>query len=307
MKSKTRMKLLNTLGRQVVMNILVSFVGLILVTNCDANPTDSVAIKLKVYHDCRPLTIGIILGGAATDYFAINRIKGKPGLTSAEILALNPGELNPIDRWALNQNTSLAQIKNFSTLSDDMEIPFFMLPGLLLFNKHIRKDWLDIMLMYVEGHVITFSIYNYSWFGPTFTNRDRPLTYYSNLPMSDRTSGNNRNSAYSGHDASVTFASFFAAKIYCDYHPDLGAKKLLVYALATVPSLIEGYLRVKALAHFPSDVMVGYTIGVAVGIILPELHKIKNKNISLALFSSNGATGLGLMCTIPQQHHLQLQ
>jgi membrane-associated phospholipid phosphatase len=301
------MKQLNTMGKQFVMSLLVFFAGAAFCTKSYGNPTDTAAVKLKVYHDCKPVTIAIIVAGACTDYFAINRIKGKADLTSAEMLALNPGVINPIDRWALNQNTSPADVKRYSMLSDNMEIPFFMLPGLLFFNKHIRKDWLDIMLMYVEGHVITFSFYNYSWFGPTFTNRYRPLTYYSNLPMDQRTSGNNRNSAYSGHDASVTFASFFAAKVYCDYHPDLGAKKLLVYALATVPSLIEGYLRVKALAHFPSDVMVGYTIGAAVGIILPELHKMKSKNVSLALFSSGGATGLGMLCTIPQQHHLQLQ
>ncbi len=301
------MKQINTLSKKVVTGLLSLLLGLILSTNSYGNPADTASVKLKVYHDCKPLTIAIIFGGACTDYFAINRIKGKANLTSAEILALNPGVINPIDRWALNQNTSQADVKRYSMLSDNFEIPFFMLPGLLFFNKHVRKDWLDIMLMYVEGHVITFSIYNYSWFGPTFTNRYRPLTYYSNLPMDQRTSGNNRNSAYSGHDASVTFASFFAAKIYCDYHPDLGAKKLLVYALATVPSLIEGYLRVKALAHFPSDVMVGYTLGAAVGIILPELHKIKSKNVSMALFSSGGATGLGMLCTIPQQHRLLLQ
>jgi len=302
------MKQLNTLRKQATRNVLGFLVGVIFCTNCYGTPPDSAAVKLKVYHDCRPLTIGIIAVGAGTDYFAINRIKGKANITDPEIQALNPGILNPIDRWALNQSTSPSQIKNWSLLSDDFEIPAFMLPGLLLFNKHIRKEWLDILLMYVEGHVITFSFYNYSWLGPTFQDRYRPVTYYSNLPMDQRTTGNNRNSFYSGHDASITFASFFTAKVYCDFHPDMGAgTKFLIYAAATVPALIEGYLRVKALAHFPSDVMVGYTVGAAVGIILPELHKIKSKNISLALFSSGGATGLGLMCTIPQQHQLPLK
>jgi membrane-associated phospholipid phosphatase len=169
-------------------------------------------------------------------------------------------------------------------------------------DKKIKKEWFDILLMYVEGHVITFTFYNYSWLGPTFQSQYRPITYYTNFPMDDRTTGNNRNSFYSGHDASVTYATFFAAKVYCDYHPNMaGTTKFLFYAAATVPSIIEGYFRVKSLAHFPSDVMVGYTLGAAIGIILPELHKIKNKNVSMSLFSSNGATGLGLLYKIPNQ------
>jgi len=280
---------------------IISFVlGVVLSVNLYANPADSTKAKWKVYHDCRPLTLSIIGVGAFSDYFAINRIKGKADITAAEIQTLNPALLSPIDRWALNQNTS--NIKMFSTLSDDFQIPVFMLPGLLLFDKHIKKEWLDIFLMYVEGHIITFSFYNYSWFGPTFQDQYRPITYYTNLPMNERTTGNNRNSFYSGHDASVTYASFFAAKVYCDYHPNIGAgKKLLIYVAATVPSIIEGYFRVRALAHFPSDVMVGYSLGAAIGIIVPELHKIKNKNISLALFSSSGAAGLGFVCAIPNQ------
>ena len=90
--------------------------------------------------------------------------------------------------------------------------------------------------------------------------------------MAERTTGNNRNSFYSGHDASVTYASFFTAKVFCDFHPDFGlGKKLLIYAAASVPSIIEGYFRVRALAHFPSDVAVGYSLGAAIGIIVPEL------------------------------------
>lgn len=263
-----------------------------------ANPIDSNRIKLKVYHNCRPLSISIIAVGAFSDYFAIDRIKGKAEITNAEILSLNPGLLNPIDRWALNQNTS--NITLFSKLSDNFQIPVFMLPGLLLFDKHIKKEWLDILLMYVEGHIVTFTFYNYSWLGPTFQNKYRPITYYTNLPMNERTTGNNRNSFYSGHDASVTYASFFAAKVYCDYHPNIGiGNKLLLYAAATVPSIIEGYFRVRALAHFPSDVAVGYSLGAIIGVTLPELHRIKNKNISLAFVSSGGAAGLGLLYNIP--------
>ena len=87
-------------------------------------------------------------------------------------------------------------------------------------------------------------------------------------------------------------------KVYSDYHPELGHKKLLLYGLASIPPLVEGYFRVKALAHFPTDVMVGFMIGGACGIIVPELHRIKKKNVQLDVsLSAIGTPELGITWT----------
>jgi membrane-associated phospholipid phosphatase len=51
---------------------------------------------------------------------------------------------------------------------------------------------------------------------------------------------------------------------------------------------------VKSLAHFPSDVMVGMGVGALCGIIIPELHRFQDKNISLGLYSSPAATGIAI-------------
>jgi hypothetical protein len=256
---------------------------------------DAVPVK-KIYHVNYLTGSLIIAGGLASDYPAIGRIKGKADLSAAEITDLNPGLLNPIDRWALNQSTG--QYKLYSTLSDDIQIPMYVLvPAILAFDKKIRKDWLDLLFMYVEGHVITFTFYNYSWLGPTFQNKFRPITYYTSLPMSDRTTGNNRNSAYSGHTASMAFTSFFLAKVYCDYNPN--ASKFLIYTAATIPPLAMAYMRVRALAHMPSDCMTGFTVGAVVGIVLPELHKFSKKGIELGMLSIPGATGLDVCWTVP--------
>jgi hypothetical protein len=240
----------------------------------------------------------IIVAGLATDYFAIDRIKNKPGLTDAEITALNPGVINSIDQWALHQDPS--QYKKFSKISDQIEpFIFVLLPALLGLDKKIRKDWFKIFFMYLEGHTITFTFYNYSWLGPTFQNRYRPLTYYSELPLADRKSGNNRNSFYSGHVASVAYTTFFIAKVYCDYHPELGAAKYLVYTAALIPPVLMGYLRMRSLAHFPSDDMVGLTLGAVMGIVLPELHKVNYKGVTVGMFCSPEAMGLNLRYTWP--------
>ena len=63
------------------------------------------------------------------------------------------------------------------------------------------------------------------------------------------------------------------AKVISDYHPELGRKKWLVFAAAIIPPAIVGWYRIRALKHFPTDVLLGYLVGAAVGILVPELHK----------------------------------
>jgi hypothetical protein len=276
-------------------NILTGFAILIFGQTAFSQSTDSVQ-HLKVYH-VNYISGGLIIaGGLASDYPSIGRIKNKPGISDAELADLNTSIINPIDRWALHQNPD--QHTRFSKLSDDIEPPIFVvIPALLAFDKKMKKDRLDLIFLYCEGHVITFTFYNYSWFGPTFQNRYRPITYYSQLPIGELNTGNNRNSAYSGHTASVAYTSFFVAKVYCDYHPD--ASKVLIYTAALIPPIVMGYLRVRALAHFPSDDMVGLSVGAVVGVVLPELHKFKCKGIQMGVLAIPGATGLSMCWTMP--------
>jgi membrane-associated phospholipid phosphatase len=163
-----------------------------------------------------------------------------------------------------------------------------------MFDKQIKRDWVDVLLMYVETMSITPNIYEWTPLGVNFQNRIRPIAYYDQLPYDQRNSANNRNSFYSGHTAVVAASTFFMVKVYCDYNPGIGDNKYLLYGAATIFPLIEGYCRVKAIAHFPSDVLVGLGVGALCGIIIPELHRFKDKNISLGLYSSSLATGIAI-------------
>ncbi len=248
------------------------------------------AAEIKPYHVNR-ITVGVIIaGGSVADYLAINPLRDKPVITQTEFDNLNRDELNAFDRWALRQNP--ADRKMFQDISDYSQIPFYLLPpAIFAINKKMRKEWVDLTLMYWEGHTFTFFSYNYGFLGPRFQNRYRPVVYYDEIPVEDKNIGYNRSSFYSGHTASVTYTSFFMAKVYSDYHPELGAKKYLLYAAALVPSAAMGYMRVKALDHFPSDCMAGLLVGAVAGIAVPEFHKFHNKNISLGMFSSPAGTG----------------
>jgi membrane-associated phospholipid phosphatase len=245
------------------------------------------------YHVNYWVTGSILAVGLVTTNIGLPWIANKSDLTPAELLALDRNDINPIDRWALEQDPSNREYyENFSNNVTGGSIVF---PILTMLDHNIRQDWLDVALMYAETQVIVNNIYIFSPLGPGFQNRLRPVVYYEALANNHvRTQGTTRNSFYSGHTASAASATFFAAKIFCDYHPELGWKKYLFYGAAAIPPLIVGYLRMKALTHFPSDVLVGFGVGALCGILIPEFHRIKIENVSLGIYSSPEGTGVSL-------------
>jgi hypothetical protein len=263
-----------------------------------ADSTQKVTKRVKIYRVSYPVTGSIIAVGMVSDFFAIGRLKSKPKITAEELTFVNSDQqknlINSIDRWALNLDVSDRDL--YTKVSDYGEIGIFVLPALLIIDKKMRRDWLDLLLMYVEGHAITFSFYNYSPLGPTFVNRFRPFVYYPEFTDDYRMNNNNsRNSFFSGHVGSCAYSTFFMAKVYSDYHPDLGAKKYLLYLAASVPPLIIAYARIKSLAHFPSDVAVGFGLGALIGIVVPALHKLSySKYLSVGLSTSPGELGLSV-------------
>jgi len=236
-------------------------------------------------------TIDVV--GAAANVLAIKRIQGKPEMTDADFATLNRNSFSKFDRVAFKQDPSKKNTfeqDGFYVMGGTIALPF-----LLTIDKKIRKNWGDLLLMYIEMHAITFGVYNYSFLGPTFQNKYRPVVYYDQFDFNYRRSGKNNSSFYSGHVASTAASSFFMVKVYSDYHPELRWKKYLLYTAALIPPIVESYLRVKALQHFPSDNMVGLGVGILCGILVPELHKIRKKGISLGMYTSGDAAGLSLV------------
>jgi membrane-associated phospholipid phosphatase len=243
------------------------------------------------YHVNYWVTGGILAVGLTITNFGVPQLH-KSTVTDAEMKALNRNDINPIDRWALEQDPS--RMGYFGHLSNQVTGFVVLIPLLTLLDHDIRQDWLDVLLIYAETQAVVNSIYLYSPLGPAFQNKFRPVVYYDAIDNNspDKTPGRNRNSFYSGHTASVASATFFAAKVFCDYHPKLGWKKYLIYGAAAIPPLVVGYLRIKALTHFPSDVIVGYGIGALCGILIPEFHRIKIENVSLGLYPSFEGMGI---------------
>jgi hypothetical protein len=233
------------------------------------------------------------LVATAADIYAIpNIIKAKEPLTDDELRGISKNTHNEFDEWALRQDPSKRD--QYYKASDYVLPAIIVSAAALGFDKNIRKDWARIFMMYYEMHSVTFSLYNFSPFGPAFQNKIRPYSYYNYYTDDERRTGNNRNSQYSGHTATAAASTFFMVKVYTDYHPEIGRKKYLLYGLATIPPLVEGYLRMKALAHFPSDILIGLVIGGVCGVVIPDLHKFRKHHVRLGVINAPMGPGLSL-------------
>jgi membrane-associated phospholipid phosphatase len=152
-----------------------------------------------------------------------------------------------------------------------------------MLDKRIRQDWGDVILLYLETQAIVGNLH--TWGCVVHVDRIRPLAYNPDVPWDEKTGKRTKNAFYSGHTSMSASASFFAAKVYCDYHPELGNRKYMVYSLALVPPALTGFFRYKGLKHFPTDVLTGILVGAGTGILVPHLHKITPANLSIIPFA----------------------
>ena len=238
--------------------------------------------KQKMYEVNRYWATGIGVVGTTTNALGLYRLLNKKDPTPEQtILALQKEDVNSFDRWALRRDFS--KVDNATRISDYGLYGSFFLPSILFIDKEIQKDWLDISLMYFETQAISANIYSWGPFGPTFTKRFRPFAYYDENPLEERVLGKKRNSFFSGHVSTAATGAFFTAKVYCDYHPDLGAKKWLVYGLALIPTSVVAVNRIRSLNHFPTDTIMGTAVGAAAGILIPQFHKNKARKMGLSV------------------------
>lgn len=113
--------------------------------------------------------------------------------------------------------------------------------------------------------------------------RYRPFLY-GTQGGGDRNSKISANSFFAGHTAHTAAATFFAAKVYHDFHPDSRLQPFVWTAAAVVPT-VEGNTRLKAGKHFLSDIIVGYVVDATAGIVVPHLH---NKSNDLSVLPTQG-------------------
>jgi len=275
-------------GMRLIMKRISLFSVLLLsVNHIHAARPDS--LKNQVYKINLFVDVPLTAVAAATTYWGLLMVDKKPILDSATILSLDANNINRFDRSATRQDADFAP--KAQKLSDYGMAGSFMLPLLLLIDKKIRRDWAPLALLFLETQGITSNLF--SWGATVYIDRIRPIVYHPDVTWEDKTFTRNKNSFYSGHTSTSASASFFTAKVFCDYHPELGNKKYLIYSLALLPPLYTGFFRYKGMKHFPTDVLTGLAVGTTVGILIPHLHKKKPANLSIVPYTGR-INGLAL-------------
>ncbi|WP_400192329.1 phosphatase PAP2 family protein [Hymenobacter sp. B81] len=201
----------------------------------------------------------------ATNVVAVKAAQNKRDLTPEEVLRLRREDVNGFDRFAAG-NYDLDAKK----LSDYPFYGSFAAPLVLMtVDGDVRRKFGQVGVLYLQTMAVTGAAFTIS---TALVDRSRPLAYSSEPTVDDRGDNNARNSFFAGHTAATASATFFAAKVFHDFHPDSPARPFVWAGAAAVPAAV-GYLRLKAGKHFLSDNLVGYAVGAASGILVPQLHK----------------------------------
>lgn len=235
---------------------------------------------------------GIGLAGIFANAIGQPRLNDRPPLEEPTIQRVSETPVNAFDRWALRQDPRKKDSAH--EISDHMLYSSLFLPAVLFLDRDIRHDWAPVLLLYLETQSINTNLYAWGPFGPTLVTRYRPAVYYQELSLEDRNFGGMRNSFYSGHVGSTATSTFFTARVLADYHPEWGNKRILLYGLAAVPPALVGYFRIRALRHFPSDVLVGGLVGAGIGLLVPEIHARWQEKIAFSATYNEDFKGIGL-------------
>lgn len=187
-------------------------------------------------------------------------------LSDMEINSLMKADVNGFDRIAIGNNSTGA-----ADLSDIFENALPALPLLFLANKKSRSHFGQIALMFGEVYIANKGLTNTIKFS---AKRTRPFVYDPNIDIEDKRDQGARASFISGHTSDAASECFFAAKVFADFYPDSQWKPVVWGTAAAIPAFM-GYLRVRAGKHFPTDVIGGYVVGAAIGVLVPHLHRNK--------------------------------
>ena len=220
-------------------------------------------------------------------------------LIGAELVPVTPlteEDINVLDKESISDFDYSATEnwdENSIATSDLLLYSSIGFPAILLIDKSIRQDYKKFVSIWAETFALTYGLTNMT---KVLVSRERPYLYGTgegSADMEHKLEDDNQRSFFSGHTSLSAASWFMMASMYQDYHPE---SKLAPYIWATaylVPAA-TGYYRYDAGKHFLSDVLTGYFVGRAIGVMVPRWHK-KSSRVDVGLMLlPNGQPGVQL-------------
>ena len=186
-------------------------------------------------------------------------------LTVMQISDLDRNDLSGFERWVTSKRSVSSHKSSDVLLFTSQAFPV----ALTLLDKSMRKDAFAIATLYSETALLNLGLTSLI---KNTVHRTRPYVYGTEASLEEKMLRKARQSFYSGHASETATMCFLTARIYADYHPESRWKPVVWTAAATLPA-VTGLLRVTSGKHFPTDVLVGYVTGAAIGYFIPRIHR----------------------------------
>lgn len=229
--------------------------------------------KMKSPYETNFVKDGIwITSAVGLNVLGFKLIQEKDELTLNKLDNLSKDNVWGIDLWAAGYYSEKANADSY--------IPFyasFVMPFALLINENERGHAGQISVLFVETMATTGALFTIT---AGLVEKSRPLVYNESLETEERIENDEQRSLFAGHTAATAAATFFVAKVFNDFNPDSPLKPYIWGVAAAIPASV-GYMRIKAGKHFLTDNLIGYGVGAAAGVLIPELHKKANKNLQI--------------------------
>ncbi|HTR78033.1 MAG TPA: phosphatase PAP2 family protein [Gemmatimonadaceae bacterium] len=214
--------------------------------------------------------------------------------------AVSASSLLPIDRWAITQKID----PNAATYSN---IGLYTALGFAVVDPILSglRDGLDALIvdgfMYAESGSLALAVTDITKIG---VRRPRPVDYINCAPTSSGTPSTNTAcnstdlglSFFSGHAAGVAAVGATATYIAFVREPRT-PRPWLTLGIAAALTTFVSYERVRAGAHFPTDVVAGSMAGATIGALVPHLHRHRQEAplvwVGLAPIRDGASVSLG--------------
>lgn len=193
-----------------------------------------------------------------------------PPFDAAQLAQLDARTVWRPDRGTIgNWNPGIARLSDVG-LYGSMVAP----PLLALLHPRSRQAWPTLTHMWASTGLLTYGLTGVAKWA---IRRPRPLAYLPADPAypglaTAQAERDARFSMLSGHSAITAAMCFFSAQVYADLFPHSPARPV-VWALAVLLPASVAWMRVRAGKHYPSDVVMGYVVGAAVGLTVPRWYR----------------------------------
>jgi membrane-associated phospholipid phosphatase len=211
----------------------------------------------------------IPIGGftALTLAYAYKLSKNHPILTAQQVSSIDTSLLMMLDRKTIHYHNRTAD--QVSTIMLFLSFSSFAVPAI---DPNMRKDYGTYAV--INGETVFSGLSIYGSFKNT-VNRPRPFMCAPDDPYCDKYVKSSTASFPSGHVTMSACNAFYTAKIINDNSNNTGLK-IATWSTAALYPAVVGLLRIKSGKHYPTDVIAGYIIGAAAGILIADVHQIQD-------------------------------